>query len=92
MQTRSISANTLLEIETLDIDMIRQLIENGKIEPKKKHVDSDEGPHGGSEATTTTTPSAEDVKVNIQPQNGDHESNKLGFDKEVDHNDDGSKS
>ncbi|MEX1028972.1 MAG: ATP-dependent zinc metalloprotease FtsH [Paenibacillaceae bacterium] len=89
-----IIASTLLEVETLDVDMIRQLIENGKIEPKK-HVEPDPAPDGSGEASITPTvaptPSSEDVKVNIQPQNGDHESNKLGFDKEDDNNEDGSK-
>jgi cell division protease FtsH len=89
-----IIASTLLEVETLDIDMIRQLIENGKLDPKK-HVEPDSGPNGSGEASVAPsaapTPSGEDVKVNIQPQNGDHESNKLGFDKEDENNEDGSK-
>lgn len=88
-----IIAKTLLEIETLDVDMIRQLIENGKIDPKKT-VEPDSTPDGSGEASVAPSagpaPSGEDVKVNIQPQNGNHESNKLGFDRE-DNNDDGKK-
>ncbi len=88
-----IIANTLLEIETLDIDMIRQLIENGKLDKKK--VDSDPTPDDSGEPTVAPsagpTPSGEDVKVNIHPQNGEHESNKLGFDKDDNNDDDGKK-
>lgn len=116
-------ANTLLERETLDIDMIKQLIDHGKIEdkpepeqdgstePADSHVaaksegeqiaeamedaskDANPADHQGAEAKpTTTSPSAptaapgmaEDVKVNIQPQNEQHESNKLGFERDDD--------
>ncbi len=59
-------ANTLLDLETLDLDKIKQLIENGKIEPD---------PAGDSNAQAAN----EDVKVNIQKQDEQHASNKLGF-------------
>lgn len=76
-----IIANTLLERETLDVEMIKQLIEKGKLdEPKKKKTDPP--PDGGeAEGEADTAAAEEDVKVNIQPQNGQHESNKLDFDK-----------
>jgi len=80
-----IIAKTLLEVETLDVEMIKQLIENGKLDPKKP-VEPDPSPEGSHEATVAPsvgpTPTGEDVKVKIQPQNGDHESNKLEFEKE----------
>ncbi len=59
-------ANTLLDLETLDLDKITQLIEKGKIEPAAT-----------SESESQT--SNEDVKVNIQKQDDQHASNKLGF-------------
>jgi cell division protease FtsH len=88
-----IIASTLLERETLDIEMIKQLIENGKLdEPQKKEPEADPIPNGKGEATPSPTAAqGDDVKVNIQPKNGDHESNKLGFDKEEDNKDDNKK-
>lgn len=68
-------ANSLLELETLDLDMIKQLIEHGAISDSDKS-----GGSGGGESAGQAT-SGEDVKVNINRQDDKHESNKLGFDK-----------
>ncbi|WP_438435267.1 ATP-dependent zinc metalloprotease FtsH [Gorillibacterium sp. sgz500922] len=63
-------AKTLLRRETLDKDQIIQLIEKGFIEGEEA-VDV--------EATPTAAPGfAEDVKVNIQSQDQDSSSNRLG--------------
>lgn len=71
-------ANTLLERETLDIDMIRQLLENGKLD-EKGTPDSEGSPQESSaEAQQQSAKPNEDVKVNIQVQD---QQNKLQFDK-----------
>src|SRR5690606_20809591 len=115
-------AGTLLERETLDIDMIKQLIDNGKIEEKPepeqggstepvggsasakteaehvadamgdeaktkdaKDATAKDAPAKDSAAKPTAAPGmTEDVKVNIQPQTEQHESNKLGFERDED--------
>jgi cell division protease FtsH len=77
-----IIANTLLERETLDVDMIKQLIDTGVIAAKE--VIEDEDHQATAESTTKVHPTAstEEVKVNIQKQDQQHESNKLGFERE----------
>ncbi|MEB3103276.1 ATP-dependent zinc metalloprotease FtsH [Ferviditalea candida] len=70
-------ANTLLERETLDIDMIRQLIEKGKLD--EDGAPGSEGSSRGIFAEAQQPPKPnEDVKVNIQVQD---QQNKLDFDK-----------
>jgi cell division protease FtsH len=83
-----IIANTLLERETLDVDMIKQLIDTGVIAAKE--VIEDEDHQATAESTSKVHPpaSTEEVKVNIQKQDQQHESNKLGFDREEEKADD----
>jgi len=66
-------AKALLKLETLDKDQIKQLLETGKIEG----VDLD-APDGGKNELA----GADDVKINIQKQDQQHDANKLDFDKD----------
>lgn len=70
-------AETLLDRETLDIDMIRQLIEHGKLDEVK------EEPVSAEDSTASATEAKDgEPKITIQPQDEQNESNKLDFDKE----------
>jgi len=78
-------ANTLLEHETLDLDMITQLIEDGKLKEPVRSTAKDEGSAEDNQAQSAPIAApgvTEDVKINIQRQNGQHESNKLDFEKD----------
>jgi len=78
-------ANTLLEHETLDLDMITQLIEDGKLKEPVRSTAKDEGSADDNQAQSAPIAApgvTEDVKINIQRQNEQHESNKLDFEKE----------
>lgn len=65
-------ANKLLELETLDKDQIIQLLETGELEQL-----ADAKPLKGEASAK------DDVRVNIQKQDGNSEDNKLEFDKEA---------
>ncbi|HEX7055844.1 MAG TPA: ATP-dependent zinc metalloprotease FtsH [Bacilli bacterium] len=77
-------ANTLLERETLDIDMIKQLIEHGKLDDDDKESGGDKPAEATGdaadqpEAKQPEAPAQDNVKVNIQTQD---QQNKLDFDK-----------
>ncbi|MBU5444814.1 ATP-dependent zinc metalloprotease FtsH [Paenibacillus sp. MSJ-34] len=67
-------ANTLLEKETLELEQIKQLIENGSI---SEDGGSDAGPT--SIESGSTVESIGDVKVNIHRQSDQNGANKLDF-------------
>ncbi|MDP5276963.1 ATP-dependent zinc metalloprotease FtsH [Chengkuizengella axinellae] len=71
-------AKSLLNLETLDKDQITEIIEEGKI-LEIKPGDSKTDP-----VKTNPQENEEDVKVNIQKQDGQDDSNKLKFDKKDD--------
>ncbi|GAV15933.1 MULTISPECIES: ATP-dependent zinc metalloprotease FtsH [Paenibacillus] len=60
-------ANTLLELETLELDQIKQLIENGHISDKKSDGDESAGTPvtGGTSSSTPIIETTGDVKVNL---------------------------
>ena len=60
-------ANTLLELETLELDQIKQLIENGHISDKKSEGDESASTSvtGGTSSSTPIIETTGDVKVNL---------------------------
>ncbi len=72
-------AQSLLEKETLDVEIIRQLMENGKLD---EVIEVPSEPQ--EDAKQDASPTQEDVKVNIQTQD---QQNKLDFDKSKEKND-----
>lgn len=71
-------ANTLLDRETLELDQIKQLIENGKIVDPEPSTEPDEG----KADYTPEESKSDDTKVKIKPQDEQNEANKLNFDKD----------
>jgi cell division protease FtsH len=84
-------ANTLLERETLEINQIKQLIEDGVIvdppEPEEPEVVK-EAPKQEDKADSLKEAeddaAKDDMKVKIKPQDEQNESNKIDFDKDKD--------
>ncbi|OPA73173.1 cell division protein FtsH [Paenibacillus selenitireducens] len=79
-----IIAQTLLNKETLELEQIKELIEQGTIDGEAVTIDEHINDKDRQVVIESTTDESESVKVNIQSQSNEDQANKFDFDKSED--------
>jgi cell division protease FtsH len=79
-----IIAQTLLNKETLELEQIKELIDQGTINGEAVTIDEHINDKDRQVVIESTTDESESVKVNIQSQSNEDQANKFDFDKSDD--------
>jgi cell division protease FtsH len=74
----------LLNKETLELEQIKELIEQGTIDGEAVTIDEHINDKDRQVVIESTTDESESVKVNIQSQSNEDQANKFDFDKSED--------